>query len=386
MISVSSILLWSIVGLKIIERSHRTSRHTKTPVVLANVCRTLHHNVNMATTTVIVLSSSPTRPCLRTIPSPTLLPNMSSSPALPSPSQLITGRCTSLASGSRISPVPSGSIADFTRVSSKPCHTHSAFVDTATAEAIPDIGGEVSATVRQRGPNKSRKVAATKLLVSEDTGKRRKIRKSKVSANYEGHDEVINRDINERETIGKPSKAKRTRAANISESRQTTIKGSKITKPSTSDNGEKKRRSKAKFQIPVTGQIPRDGLGHLDNCEAKTEGANLGLSEAVGRRKDWTPPKDTEVPVDIGHKPRSSLVDLSSKAVLHAETGIRQFESLLSDHGYAQIQSLVDADRGVSRRSNGESLTKRRKVEVSGLMSCGIISLMYPTAYQSYHV
>lgn len=340
----------------------------------------------MATTTVIVLSSSPTRPCLRTIPSPTLLPDMSSSPTLPSPSQLITKRCTRLASGSRISPVPSGSIAVFTRASSLPCHTHSAFVDTATAEAIPDIGAKVSAIARRRGPTKSRKVTSTKLSVSEDTGKRRKVRKSKVSANYEGHDEVIDRGINERETIGKPSQAKRTRAGNVSESRQTTIKGSKITKPSTSNKGEKQSRSKPKFQIPVTGRIPRDELGHLDDCEAKDEGADLGLSEAVGRRKNWTPPKDTKVLVDVDHEPRSSLGDLSSKAVLHAETGIRRFESLLSDYGYAQIQSIADADRNGSRRANGESLSKRRKVEVSGPMSCGIISLMFRTAYQGYHV
>ena len=327
----------------------------------------------MATAAIIVLSSSPGRPCLRTTPSPTILPDMSSSPALPSPSQLITKRRPSLASGNRLSPVPSGSITSFTRASSLLCRTHSARDDVATARTTLDVGVEAIVTARQRVPTKSRKVAAQKLPASENTAKRRKVRKNTVTANEEDQDGVIDGGSIGREVIVKPLKVKRTRAVKDSEPRQTTIERSKITKPSTSVKGVKKDRSKTKFQNPVTGQDPVGGHEYLDNREVRDEGTDWSLSEAVGRRKDWTPPKDTEVPFNIEQKPWNISCDIQSKPVRHSEIGNKQFENLLSDYGYAQIQGITGVDRGVSRGANGEALNKRRKLEASDVMPCCIL-------------
>ncbi|PSN64976.1 hypothetical protein BS50DRAFT_611200 [Corynespora cassiicola Philippines] len=87
--------------------------------------------------------------------------------------------------------------------------------------------------------------------------------------------------------------------------------------------------------------------------DAKNEA--LELEEAVARRRDWTPPRDTEI--------QEPLVDLASKennpAVHQA-----QFTGMLANFAYGHKAAPLDNDIAKPAPSEEVSLTKRRKVEL----------------------
>ena len=84
----------------------------------------------------------------------------------------------------------------------------------------------------------------------------------------------------------------------------------------------------------------------------------LGLEDAVVRRRDWTPPRDTTIP-----SPFTDSTGKENKALALGADGT--FTSLLSNFAYAQPPLADTADIMTDSTTGGMLTTKRRRVEVS---------------------
>ena len=147
---------------------------------------------------------------------------------------------------------------------------------------------------------------------------------------------------------------------------QAKIEGKRITKPgarSVSVTKKGKSASSAK-KIPRSDAAPRDALQQEVNTgSAGKESLDLLLAEAVRRRRAWTPPKDTALEaLDLGSRELDETLALETQKPIKSTSG--GFENLLSDFGYAGKGegSFISSDQGSN--TNGEVVTKRRKLEV----------------------
>ena len=84
----------------------------------------------------------------------------------------------------------------------------------------------------------------------------------------------------------------------------------------------------------------------------------LGLEDAVVRRRDWTPPRDTTIP-----SPFTDSTGKKNNALALGADGT--FTSLLSNFAYAQPPLADTADTMADSTTGGMLATKRRRVEVS---------------------
>ncbi len=108
----------------------------------------------------------------------------------------------------------------------------------------------------------------------------------------------------------------------------------------------------------------------IDQLEHKAsfgkEPLDLLLAEAVRRRKAWTPPKETlQGPSHLENVERGLDEDLPSEEHGPTRTNLVGFENLLGNFGYADQRESFPIGSDQCRNTNGEALTKRRKIEVS---------------------
>lgn len=148
---------------------------------------------------------------------------------------------------------------------------------------------------------------------------------------------------------------------------QTTIKKTKITKP-ISVAGKKPKLGTARRKVGDAKQIAvKASANTLDKVDylVDEEPIDLGLIEAVRRRRAWTPIKDTVCGI-------SELQDdvTTSRALFDtikcANEGIPTsgFESLIAGYGYAKKEDIPLSESENIRDKTGEAFKMRHKIEV----------------------
>jgi len=86
---------------------------------------------------------------------------------------------------------------------------------------------------------------------------------------------------------------------------------------------------------------------------------NLELEEAVSRRRDWTPPRDTAIPI-----PSTDSVGKENKQI-ELDTDNGGFTHMISNFAYAQALPAQVASTVADSATGTMAATKRRRVEVS---------------------
>lgn len=148
---------------------------------------------------------------------------------------------------------------------------------------------------------------------------------------------------------------------------QTKIGKNKITKPGALNNKKTKSVASAAKKLEKVDQLVAEAStkGNGDVYPLGEEPLDLGLIEAIKRRKVWTPIKDTFQPTSRSECDTTPRAGLGPKDGVNGHTVASGFENLLGDYGYAHDDnnSLVALEK--TRHSDGNASTKRRKIEVS---------------------
>lgn len=314
----------------------------------------------------IILSSSPLH--VATPVHRSILP-LSSSPLLPSPSQLFATKFPT-SKGAEGSNANSNDII-WAEVGA-----------TAITNTIP-VGGNlrdavnsieeleerdcIGATKRKNAEPKNSHVRSEergmspKKSANGKTAKQQKRSKSAVIA--ESSENLNQTDLSAKQDVGKKNITK-TKGKS-----QSKIEGRRITKPGvTRVSANKKGKSASSTtKAPQDDTTPTDSLKQkAKTLEAKEAPLDLLLAEAVRRRKAWTPPKDTpKEALDLRKLGRELDETLVLEGTEPRKSASGSFENLLNDFGYAGNGegSLMTSEH--SRSINGEAVTKRRKIEVS---------------------
>lgn len=150
---------------------------------------------------------------------------------------------------------------------------------------------------------------------------------------------------------------------------QSRIQSSKITKPHVSTSAEK--RSKLRNTKKPSAQNGTENGGRAEEEQAKDPFVaqnedGLGLREAVKRRKDWTPVKNTsarKAPLEEVEAAWSTLIPCQPPSLLaFSESGIGK---ILEDFEYADAYQATSVASLASRTTIGEAATKKRRLDVS---------------------
>lgn len=314
----------------------------------------------------ITLSSSPSRvatPLHRSI-SP-----ISSSPLLPSPSQLFATTFAKL-KGAEVRNINSNDIiraeVDATAVKNT-VPTGGNLRDAVNSIEELEDRDHLGATKRKNTKPKKLQargeghgISPQKLAVCKTATKKRS---SKSVVTIETSENSNPTDLSAKQNVEKKIIPK-----NKGKS-QAKIGGRRITKPGVTrvSVNKKSKSTPSTKTLPQDGTAPNESLKHQGNTlSAEKAPLDLLLAEAVRRRKAWTPPKDTpQEALDLSKLGRDldETLALESKEPRKPASG--GFETLLDDFGYAGTGegSLMTSDHG--RNTNGEAVTKRRKIEVS---------------------
>jgi hypothetical protein len=192
-----------------------------------------------------------------------------------------------------------------------------------------------------------------------------------------------------------PSKAKvtkprkpRTKKTPVDGEIQTTIKKTRITKPRGSikttkaaqentaevlsahfrDTADADKHNTALIGDGTIWDVPLSPSGKKTSVpkQRPPDDQPLELDEAVIRRRDWTPIRDTEL--------LHTITNSSEKEnqCTEIQTGKGSFTSLLSDYSYARSELASDATTSKTSISEGTGVMKRRRVEV-----CSVVWRMF---------
>ena len=329
----------------------------------------------MATAEVIVLSSSPSRSLIATTPPPGSIAPMPSSPRLPSPSQLMIQKRPGLVTGSRVTPVPPRALAGFASAASaaSPLRTAGAAGLNYNAEVSGKLGLRGQSQI-ERGDWESAELkdldagqGAKKANTKKPRGPREKAPKDALVAPTI----PICPDTVAEANLSKSAAVKIPQARKSKDESQTIIKKGKVKKPATTGDFVQPGKGKSTARKRnAKADVERDGLdATLGGVNRPQDVVPLYLDEATRRRKDWTPPKDTlhmttnvaaltEVSTLL-HDPLQPMVD---------EALSRDLGCHLSKYSYTHGHAEAVINHVRLRTSEGEALTKKRRVEVS-LMS-----------------
>ncbi|KAL8769151.1 MAG: hypothetical protein Q9209_004785 [Squamulea sp. 1 TL-2023] len=143
---------------------------------------------------------------------------------------------------------------------------------------------------------------------------------------------------------------------------QTKIKKAKVTKPRSGLNNPKLSR------IVCTEENP--GIA-TSGCDMENIEADLGLTEAVKRRRDWTPTRDTAREPNLPAETEaawSALVPSEPPSVVNFPDG--GLLKRLGEYGYAKADHTVNSRSYPQPDLSGQAITKKRKLDLfTGLAS-----------------
>jgi hypothetical protein len=320
----------------------------------------------MASTHQIVLSSSPMHSMVVTTPLRGSCSPISSSPLLPSPSQLFAQKATTKTAERNDSYNIVAALSSTTTVRSSTFVAGSIREGTSRMKKIDgrnEEKGHVESEKHERvepqaGKEQSAKSSKKQIVSKSAIRKPRK----KSMAVAENSKTLNHTNLSEQQDVEKKALKKRT------EEIQSKIAKSKITKPGNNvTKGGKVASSKKESHQSSKIEPVCPSKHKVNNNPAGKESLDLLLAEAVRRRRTWTPPKDTRQEVLQMEKPERAADE--NPTFINQEGGklpLHGFDNLLGDFGYADERENSLYGLEPYRNTNGEALTKRRKLEVSG--------------------
>ena len=335
-----------------------------------SLLRRIVRSVNMAATPTFVPSSTPTRALTAITPAHTKPIAMSSSPSLPSPSQLFSSMPLRPQSGSSANPIPADAVAGFTSASSLLSREHSHSEDVSTIGFDRLESGELFGLQQEDDLHSKRKTAKLR------PEKVPTVKKPKVSregqANPLQRDAIITQlkvsEVCERDNATLAPKKRHKKKSTEGDEAQTKIKKSKITKPGAPKGVVKPKKTSTLTTKPSeaisAASEPLMGT-QAEDAQAREEFRDLCLEKAIPRRKDWTPVKDTvqsKIYVDaIEEHPVSAPPSNTPEANASSDTC---FGKLMGDYSFTQkIGCAATSFEGIRKR-DGQSIVKRRKIEL----------------------
>lgn len=315
----------------------------------------------------VLLTSSPLQPTTKANLSKQHA-STSSSPAPPSLLQLFSQKNSSTTSAMEKSLLPKDAVVSFKSASSLLRSSPSADESICTpdneenvAEASPVVlSAKEPITKKTRQPAKDKmepmKVKKSKASTTKDTSARRKSKNHLRSADIDPITAVV---------AGRMIAAPRDKKGK--EPAQTKIKKSKVTKVGSANGpfGDPQLKSKAKRSSKISKESTEQ-LAEVKEAAplACSEPQDLCLDDAIRRRNNWTPVKDTgngSTKINDERAHTQAPLDQGTPAT---SKRINYFENLLGEYGYAHTSASLKESSEVSRNPTGEALTKRRKVEV----------------------
>ena len=255
----------------------------------------------MVEATSIALSSSPSRASIAVTPTHTAIVAMSSSPVLPSPSQLFSEMGPQLSSGSRVKAIPNDAVAGFTSASTllRQARRDNKVGNNSTVErlGLPERLCLPKGSVKQATSEKvevegvKEKILAFKdpmVLFVEDAAPGQPVNHAQRTKESLPHGKA--------DEGREPAKTTKKKSKNEMHG-QTKIKTAKITKPGTSQSCRKSKKvtvSTKKTQTKESAQNSNTLLPpQEENAIAREEFRDLCLEKAIPLRRNWTPCKDT---------------------------------------------------------------------------------------------
>ena len=338
----------------------------------------------MAAVRPIVLSSSPLPEVLRNktpLSKPCL--TMSSSPGLPSPSKFFPPKARQLHNGG----VNPSMLKDASELYQLQPKTSSKATASLREDKVLEGGAENKKRDQVFPKGRKTKVGRES---DADRPKQQRARAKTSSVTKKHLADIVSAAI-----VVESSPAgivKKTSSSKLKEPAQTKIKKGKVTKAidtneALKDGGNVKRKKAGKSLSLEEGSGSSIGAKKGQNGQNLGEDLHnislsdvgklpsvdtflpLGLDEATRRRKEWTPVRDTSEEFIIldSVDPRPS----DAPAAVAQNPASSHFGNLVGGYGFAQANSEVTSGPEIVRSSSGEALTKRRKLEVSGITYLG---------------
>ncbi|KAL8919318.1 MAG: hypothetical protein Q9172_005039 [Xanthocarpia lactea] len=320
----------------------------------------------------ILLSSPPSHGFMVKTPPSMAQHTKSSSPGLPSLSDLLVERMPQPTSRSKVITVPVEATVGLANAKSllqlfhrdKQDNTQPSY-ETVHTELPSSNQGSTDKGIKEK-VEKSRK----KLDKSEYARPRRKSKSHLISetsvdtviANSVPNDEGLI-DTGRKEQNKKPKKDE-----------QTKIKKAKVIKPRSSLSNPK-RPKKACVEDILGTAITRCDIGaNIDGAENTSAAHNeqdLGLIEALKRRRDWTPARDTSKALTLVNESEtawSALIPCESPSLVESPTG--GLLKRLGEYGFGGADQAAGLRPHPHRDLVGQAATKKRKLDlVAGLAS-----------------
>jgi len=353
----------------------------------------------------VVLSSSPCYSAITITPPHGKPALISSSPSLPSPSQLFFSMPLRLPDGSRAAPTPTYAVAGFASASTllrqareideSDSPNAAERLGLAAGYELQDASQDSSEAVKEDAVKEKavKEKAVKEKAVKEKALKEKAVKKKAVKEKglkgkkpvfktpgslLEDHLRPDEKNSVDRELENPPKasapkepapKKLRKKKENKDEGDgQTKIKKAKIIKPGAGRSNDKPKKSstttkKAKENVATNSMVP---ISTQDSdVQARGEFRELCLEKAIPIRRNWTPVRDTVQEITT-----VTNVEASTASALLPDTPptkalpIVRFGKLLGGFGFAQPDEGNVTVFEATRPGNGEAVVKRRKIEL----------------------
>lgn len=319
----------------------------------------------MAAKIPILLSSSPRQILIVTPPNSLQVP-MSSSPLLPSPSQLFTKKSLVIPASDSVNSVSSDTISGFTSAS---ILLRQAQEFETKGDALYQRLQEAAekANFREEKPKVFKKPV---IEVSEDDSTVQKADDNQETLPNSDQKTDLDGDLRApKDPTVSQSIIKNKKRVRNKEGTQSKIKKGKIIKPGITGDLSGSKSESTKTAKPLKDsplKVASASSKRSKRDPAGEKSLDLLLVEAVRRRKNWTPVKDTNnfSSPDI---PIKKLQNIKNDSEEHAIDPVQcsGFDDLLDNFQCAQQSNDHMLNSEQMRSTNGVALVKRRKIEAS---------------------
>ena len=293
----------------------------------------------------------------------------SSSPVLPSPSQLLSDIPLRPQGESRVSLFSSHAAAKFTSasnilrlersVSEDASTTKSKTLDLEDGQKLQKGSHKHSkATIPRKEPMQRPTFRKPKLLHGEEANS---------SSKNTASDEITIHESRARVDVLAPKRTRK-KKSRAGEETQRKIKKAKITKPGATKGVEKSKTGerivRKTEEADSAASEPLTGT-QVEDARARDEFRDLCLEKAIPRRKQWTPVRDTMRTSDHTDAVGGDLEPVSPSKTSNAqELSDTCFGKLVGDFEFPQREDCSKSILKVRQCQDGEAVVKRRKVEL----------------------
>ncbi|KAL8675187.1 MAG: hypothetical protein Q9168_000440 [Polycauliona sp. 1 TL-2023] len=316
----------------------------------------------MATAQAVVLSSPPGRG-LHAPTSPSLTPNaISSSPGLPSLSDILAERMPRPPNQDKAATVSGNTTVSFTSARSLPREKDLSRASNAAMQVEPrnNNDGLDKEYTQADGEKRGKELGLSdpaKVLRKSKSSSTPNLPGTTVGIDHVTNDENII-DSGRKKRIKKPRKDGQARIlkAKITKPRSAT-KTSKQSQNGTTGKNEPTISPRCNTEANID-ELKQTSVGH-------TEPDDLGLTEALQRRKIWTPVKDTARALRRTSDTEAACPALfptgSSSPIVSADGGLLK---RLGEYGFSGDNQVVLPRPHPPRDPNGQAITKKRRLDL----------------------